>query len=107
MALLETCTDHVKGEDFFTVTAAETWSIAMVKRLKAKYPEEVEIRSINQDGSMVARLPFSWMRIVPKKSISETHRAKLSEILYRSRATVANAPNSDEWGYTNTGTPQS
>lgn len=44
MALLETCTDHVKGENYFTITAAETWSIAMVKRLKAKYPEEVDIR---------------------------------------------------------------
>lgn len=106
MALLETCTDHVKGEDFFTVTAAETWSIAMVKRLKAKYPEEVEIRITNPDGSMVARLPFSWMRIVPKKSISEMHRARLSEILSRSRATVANVPNSDEWGSPHTGIPQ-
>ena len=52
MPLLETCTDHVRGEAFFTITAAETWSIAMVKRLKAKYPEEVEIRITNPDGSI-------------------------------------------------------
>ena len=53
MPLLETCTDHVRGEGFFTITAAETWSIAMVKRLKAKYPEEVEIRITNPDGSAI------------------------------------------------------
>lgn len=96
MALRETSTDHVKGEDFFTITAAETWSIAMVKRLKAKYPGEVEIRCTNPDGSMVARLPFAWMRIVPKKAMSEEHRAKLADVLSRSRATGENAPNSGE-----------
>lgn len=96
MALLETCTDHVKGENYFTITAAETWSIAMVKRLKAKYPEEVDIRHTNPDGSIVAHLPFSWMRIVPKKTMSEWHRAKLAEVLSRSRATGDNRPNSSE-----------
>ena len=106
MPLLETCNDHVRGEAFFTITAAETWSIAMVKRLKAKYPEEVEIRITNPDGSMVARLPFAWMRIVPKKAISEEHRAKLADVLSRSRATGGNTPNSSEQAPPHTGIPQ-
>ena len=106
MPLLETCTDHVRGEAFFTITAAETWSIAMVKRLKAKYPEEVEIRITNPDGSMVARLPFAWMRIVPKKAISEEHRAKLADVLSRSRATGGNTPNSGEQATLHIGIPQ-
>ena len=105
MPLLETCTDHVRGEAFFTLTAAETWSIAMVKRLQVKYPGEVEIRSTNPDGSMVARLPFAWMRIVPKKAMSEEHRAKLADVLSRSRATGENGPNSDEQPPPHTGIP--
>ena len=28
MPLLETCTDHVRGEGFFTITAAETWTVS-------------------------------------------------------------------------------
>lgn len=104
MPLMETCTDHVKGEDFFTMTAAETWSIAMVKRLKAKYPEDVEIRHTNPDGSMIARMPFAWMRVVPKKKDTLTdeerqarrewgRQARMSQLGAQPPAT---APNSDE-----------
>jgi hypothetical protein len=75
--LNETCTDHVKGEDFFTITAAEQWSIAMVHRLQEKFPEAVAIEHSNPDGSMVARLPFAWMRIVPKKHVSENNAKNL------------------------------
>ena len=77
----------------------------MVKRLQVKYPGEVEIRSTNPDGSMVARLPFAWMRIVPKKAMSEEHRAKLADVLSRSRATGENGPNSDEQPPPHTGIP--
>lgn len=81
--LNETCYDHVKGENFFTMTAAETWSIAMVKRLKEKHPDAVDIRHINPDGSMIARMPFDWMRVVPKKQValSEEQRQARNEHL--------------------------
>lgn len=90
--LNETCYDHVKGEKFFTMTAAETWSIAMVKRLKDKHPDSVDIRHTNPDGSMVVRMPFDWMRVVPKKKLSDAHKAKLAECLSRPNATEVNTP---------------
>ena len=65
--MLETVYEHIKGSDTFTVTAAERWSIGMIRRLKEKYPDQVDIRYINQDGSVLAHLPIEWMRIVPKK----------------------------------------
>ena len=113
MPLLETCTDHVRGEAFFTITAAETWSIAMVKRLQARYPDEVEIRSANPDGSMVARLPFSWMRIVPKRKDTLTdverqarrdwgRQSRMSQLGARPQAI---APNSGEQAPPHTGIP--
>lgn len=76
MALDETCYDHVRGENFMTLTAAEVWSISMVKRLQASHPDEVEIRHTNPDGSMVVRMPSSWMRIVPKKRDNLTPEQK-------------------------------
>ena len=114
MPLMETCPDHLRGEDFFTITAAETWSIAMVKRLKARYPEEVEIRSTNPDGSIVARLPFAWMRIVPKRKDTLTDEARearrewgrksrMSQLGARPQAI---ATNSDEQAQPHTGIPQ-
>lgn len=70
--LVETVYEHLKGDDTITVTAAERWSIAMVKRLKEKYPEQVQIIHTNPDGSMLVHLPFDWMRIVPKKRVVMT-----------------------------------
>ncbi len=100
--LLETCYDHVKGEDSFTMTAAERWSIAMVKRLKKRFPDDVEIRHTNPDGSMVVRMPFDWMRVIPKRkdTLTDTEREKRSEAMMdlNSRRAVqgATAPNSGE-----------
>lgn len=78
--MLETVYEHIKGNDTFTVTAAERWSVGMIRRLKEKYPDEVDIRYLNQDGSILAHLPIEWMRIVPKRNVS----ASIAENLYRS-----------------------
>lgn len=112
--LNETCTDHVKGENFFTMTAAEVWSIAMVKRLKARYPEDVEIQHTNPDGSMVARMPFEWMRVVPKKKdtmTAEQRQARAEHMralncLRTQSVAVENASNSDEQPLPHTGIPK-
>ena len=95
--LLETVFEHEKGRDTFTVTAAERWSISMIHRLKAKYPEQVDIRHINPDGSMVVHLPFEWMRIVPKRkdTLSDEERAIRSKRMkerYRNAGIEENAP---------------
>lgn len=63
----ETVYEHISGSDTVTVTAAERWSITMIKNLKKRCPEQVEIICENADGSLLARIPFDWMRIVPKK----------------------------------------
>ena len=83
----ETVYEHVQGEATFTVTAAERSSIAMLRRLKEKYPDEVEIVAENPDGSLLAHLPYSWMRIVPKKKVvmSEERRAETAERLRAAR----------------------
>ena len=57
--IYETVYEHMSGNPTFTITAAERWSKAMVHRLKEKYPDEVDIRHTNPDGSMVVRFPFS------------------------------------------------
>ena len=69
MELNETVFEHTKGCSTFTVTAAETWSVAMIHKLKARYPEQVEIVYTNRDKSLLVHLPLDWMRIVPKKQV--------------------------------------
>lgn len=81
--LTETVYEHASGENTFTITAAERWSVAMAHRLKREYPDEVQIMATNNDGSMVVHFPFDWMRIIPKKRItlSEERKEQLREQL--------------------------
>lgn len=74
----ETVFEHIRGNDTFTVTAAEPWSVGMIRRLQAKHPDQVKIVCTNQDGSLLAHLPFEWMRIVPKKRVSPDLAKNLS-----------------------------
>ena len=54
----ETVYEHIDGNATFTVTAAERWSIASIKKLAMRYPDKVTIVAANKDGSILARLPF-------------------------------------------------
>lgn len=83
----ETVYEHASDRSTFTVTAAESWSRAMVLRLKKKCPDEVEIVCENDDGSILAHLPLEWMRIVPKRRDTLTPEQKIAaaERLARSR----------------------
>ena len=74
----ETVFEHIRGNDTFTVTAAEPWSVGMIRRLQAKHPDQVEIICTNQGGSLLVHLPFEWMRIVPKKRVSPDLAKNLS-----------------------------
>ena len=74
----ETVFEHIRGNDTFTVTAAEPWSVGMIRRLQRKHPDQVEIVYTNWDGSLLAHLPFEWMRIVPKKRVSPDLAKNLS-----------------------------
>lgn len=87
--MYETVYEHIQGEETFTVTAAERSSIGMIRRMKEKHPDEVEIVAENEDGSILAHLPYSWMRIVPKKKmeLSEERRAEIAERLRGARGT--------------------
>lgn len=86
----ETTYEHVYGEDTFTVTAAERWSIGLILRLKKSHPDDVEIVHVNPDGSVLAHLPAAWMRIVPKRAsnLTEEQRAEAAARLKAAREKI-------------------
>ena len=65
----ETCVEHISGEDHITFSSNERKWINHIKRLKERYPNEVSIKRINPDGSLVAHLPVAWFQIKPKKKV--------------------------------------
>lgn len=79
----ETVYEHIDGNDTFTITACERWSINMCKRLKEKYPDEVEIVHENEDGTLLVHMPYKWMKVKPPKkmNLSEEERAIRAERL--------------------------
>lgn len=83
----ETVYTHLAGDPHITVTAAEKWSRGMVQRLAEKYPDQVKIMCTNDDGSCVAHVPFEWMRIVPKRTLSltEEQRQEVAERLRKGK----------------------
>lgn len=66
----ETTFDHVAGEDFVTCYSAERKWINLIMRLKEQFPDEVDIRHVNHDGSLIVHIPVSWLKIKPKKKVN-------------------------------------
>lgn len=63
----ETAWDHIYGEKIATFSTSEKKWIREIQRLHEEYPDEVDIRHINDDGSILVHLPAEWLRIRPKK----------------------------------------
>ena len=69
MDIHEVCGDIIQGEDYCTFTVSILKYINKTNELKKKYPSLVDIRHINEDGSMVVRFPAEWFRFPsPPKS---------------------------------------
>ncbi|NBH77089.1 hypothetical protein D3Z52_02590 [Clostridiaceae bacterium] len=63
----ETAWDHISGEKRATFSTSEKKWIREIQRLHEQYPDEVDIRCVNKDGSILAYVPVEWLRIRPKK----------------------------------------
>lgn len=68
----ETAIEHVAGEETATFYSAEKKWINLIYRLKEQYPDEVDIRYVNKDGSLVVHIPASWVKVKPKKKVAMT-----------------------------------
>ena len=62
-----------------TVTFNQQKYITRIKKLNESRPDECEICAINNDGSLVAHVPRSWVKISPPKKVSEAQRQAASE----------------------------
>lgn len=85
----ETSIERVTGNNSWTtVYTGEVRFINALKKLKEEYPDEVNITAVNDDGSMLARVPFDWMRFVaPKRhrEMTDEQRAAAAERMKKAR----------------------
>lgn len=86
--LYETAIDRIQGDNFCTVFTAERKFINRLKELAQDYPNDVTIQYINEDGSIVAHVPFDWFRFVKppaKRNYTEEQRKAMGERMKKAR----------------------
>jgi len=62
-----------------TVCFSQGRYVSKIKRLAEKYPDECKIMYENKDGSIVAHIPVSWVKVSPKRKISDEQREAATE----------------------------
>ena len=62
----ETAYSHYAGDDYATLSSSEKRIINKINSLKKKFPDEVDIRYVNPDGSILCDIPWDWLKIKPK-----------------------------------------
>ena len=80
--------EFVQNSDTATVTLCQGRYITRIRELAEKKPDKCKIVTENRDGSIVAHIPTSWIRINPDKELSEEHREKLRQNLERTRQSL-------------------
>lgn len=68
-----------------TVSFTQGRYISRIKELAKKKPDECKITHTNRDGSIVAHIPVSWVRIKPNMELSDERREELSERMRKLR----------------------
>lgn len=70
----ENCMEWHKDQEQATLTLSQRRIISRVEKLAASRPEECQIIARNPDGSVCAHIPVSWIRINPKRELTEEQR---------------------------------
>lgn len=82
----ESVIEWIRGQKEVTVTlAGNTRYHSKVRKLASQYPDEVKIVAENKDGSIVAHLPLSYIKISHPKIVSEEQKERARENMNRLR----------------------
>lgn len=73
------CIKWHKDQEQATMTLSQRRVISRVEKLAASRPEECQIVARNPDGSVYAHIPVNWIRINPKKELTEEQREERAE----------------------------
>lgn len=70
----ENCIEWVKDTNRATLSLSQRRTISKIEKLAKSHPDECEITARNDDGSICAHVPVSWIKISPKKHVSEEQK---------------------------------
>lgn len=78
----ENIIEWLTGDKSVELTLNQTGWINKAKKLKEQHPDEVFLYE-NTDGSVFAIVPLSWVKIMPKREVSEEERRRRANQLIR------------------------
>ena len=73
--------EFIRDSDQATVSFSQGRYITKIKRLVAERPEECEIVAENNDGSICAHVPITWVKISPPAARSEEQKEQARELM--------------------------
>ena len=86
--MVETAINRIQGDNYCCVFTGERKLINKIKEYETLFPNEVKIKFINEDGSIVAYVPSNWFRFVKpptKRNYTEEQRKAMGERMKKAR----------------------
>ena len=80
-AYRENVIEFLRDQEQATCTFTQGRYIGRIRRLAEQKPGECKILAENADGSVVAKVPVSWVKISPPREMSDEQRERLAEHL--------------------------
>lgn len=72
----ENVIEFITDEYQATLTISQGRYKTRIRELAKSHPDECQILSSNKDGSILAHVPVSWIRIYPQMELSEEERQR-------------------------------
>ena len=77
--LKENVLEFIRDEKTATVTFCQGRYITRIRELAEKKPDKCQIVTENKDGSIVAHIPTSWIKINPDREYTDEQMERLKE----------------------------
>ncbi len=77
--LRENALEWYTGNNMVTVTLSQKRLINKIKKLAQQFPDEVKIDCINDEGTILAHIPLSYLKITRPREVSDEQRIKARE----------------------------
>ena len=94
--LRENAIEFYSNAEIATVTLSQGRYISKVRKLAEEYPSEVQIVHENEDGTILAHIPVSYIKISKPREVSEEKKGELSERLKMMREKKSNFKTQNE-----------
>lgn len=86
---MENVIEFLRGEKTASVTFCQGRYVSRIKKLATKYPDECQIVRENRDGSILAHVPVSWIKVSRPAELSEKQLEAARQNLLKAQSAKA------------------